>query len=116
MKTVITNYSSLTAQTFAENYELLVHGIFARHHEYAKFAAYFIENYPESSGKLWATFRRVGSQLTCNMYLESYHRFRFAHTYVFLLQSAEKEISQSPSQPTRRTSHQYFAERCRSVL
>lgn len=41
---------------------------------YAKFAAYFLEQYPESSGTLWAAFGRIGSDVTCNMHIESYHR------------------------------------------
>jgi hypothetical protein len=42
---------------------------------YAKFAAYFIEHYPETSGSLWATFGRLGSDVSCNMHIESYHRY-----------------------------------------
>jgi hypothetical protein len=62
-------------EQFAENYALLVHRMLSRDAAYAKFAAYFIEQYPVTSGGLWATFGRVGSDVTCNMHIESYHRY-----------------------------------------
>jgi hypothetical protein len=68
-------FSSHTAELFDENYKLLVHGMLTRDSAYSKFAAYFIEQYPDSSGGLWAAFGRIGSDVTCNMHIESYHRY-----------------------------------------
>ena len=59
---------------FAENYDVLIHGMLSDDAAYGQFCAYFIEHYPMHNGNLWAKFGRVDSPVTTNMHLESLHR------------------------------------------
>jgi hypothetical protein len=60
---------------FHENYALIVDGMLAKDKVFEKFTAYFVEQYPVASGAMWAAFGRAGSQVSTNMFVESYHRF-----------------------------------------
>ncbi len=68
-------FSSHTAEIFRENYELVVNRMLAGDECFAAFTAYFIANYPAESGVEWAAFGRIGSDISCNMHIESYHRY-----------------------------------------
>ncbi len=53
---------------------MLIDGLLSSHDDYARFHEYFTKYYAESTGSLWATFGRIGSHVTTNMHIESYHR------------------------------------------
>jgi hypothetical protein len=70
-------FSSHSETIFEQNYQLLIDDMLAKDKIFEQFVSYFKGNYPMTTGKLWAAFGRIGSQVSCNMHIESYHRYWF---------------------------------------